>query len=76
MEPTPISPNGTNRLSERHKQIIVLIASDLTAKEIGDCLGISPRTVEFYRELIRQRLGVADNAGIVRYAIRVGMVQP
>ena len=71
---TPISPDGL--LTSRQKEIVTLITDDLTAKEIGDRMGISPKTVEFHRMLIRQRLGVSGTAGIVRYAIRTGLVQP
>jgi DNA-binding CsgD family transcriptional regulator len=74
MKPTPTSTNGL--LSPRQKQIVTLLADDLTSKEIGDRMGVSPKTVEFHRALIRQRLGVAGTAGIVRYAIRTGLVQP
>ena len=74
VEPTPISPDGL--LSPRQKQIVTLIAEDLTAKEIGDRMGISPKTVEFHKDLIRQRLSVTGTAGIVRYAIRTGLIQP
>lgn len=63
-------------LTPRQRQIVTLIADDLTAKEIGDRLGISPKTVEFHRILIRQRLDVTGTAGIVRYAIRAGLIQP
>ena len=63
-------------LTPRQKQIVTLIADDLTAKEISDRLDISEKTVEFQRLLIRRRLGVTGTAGIVRYAIRTGLVQP
>jgi DNA-binding CsgD family transcriptional regulator len=74
VEPTPPALNGIPHLSTRQKQIILLISEDLTAKEIGERLGISAKTVEFHRTLIRQRLEVAGTAGIVRYAIRAGLV--
>ena len=69
-------PNGLVDLTSRQRQIITLIADDLTAKEIGDRMGITTKTVEFHRALIRQRLGVAGTAGIVRYAIRTGLIEP
>ena len=69
-------PDGVVDLTPRQRQIVTLIAEDLTAKEIGDRMGISPKTVEFHRLLIRKRWGVAGTAGIVRYAIRTGLIQP
>ena len=74
MEPYRISPDGL--LTSRQKEIVSFIAEDLTAKEIGERLGISAKTVEFHRTLIRERLEVRGTAGIVRYAIRTGLVQP
>ena len=69
-------PSGLVDLTTRQRQIVTLIADDLTAKEIGNRMGISAKTVEFHRTLIRQRLGVTGTAGIVRYAIRAGLIQP
>jgi len=54
----------------------MLIAEDLTAKEIGDRLEISAKTVEFHRDLIKKRLGGVGTAGIVRYAIKAGLIAP
>jgi DNA-binding CsgD family transcriptional regulator len=76
MKPTRTAPNGVPHLCARQTEIVRLIAEDQTAKQIGDVLGISPKTVEFHRHLIKQRLDVAGTAGIVRYAIRLGLVQP
>ena len=57
-------------------KIVRLIAEDLTAKEIGFKLGISVKTVEFHRQSIRKRLGVAGITGIIRYAIRNRLIEP
>ena len=69
-------PSVVVDLTPRQRQIVTLIADDLTAKEIADRMSISPKTVEFHRTLIRHRLGVTGTAGIVRYAIRAGLIQP
>jgi DNA-binding CsgD family transcriptional regulator len=71
-----MSSNGFPSLTPRQEQIVVLIAEDLTAKEIGERLGISPRTVDFHRVLIKKQLEVIGTAGIVRYAIRTGLIDP
>lgn len=73
MEPTPVFLDDL--LSPRQKQIVTLIAADLTAKEIADRLRLSPKTVEFHKDLIRHRLEVKGTAGIVRYAIRTGLIR-
>ena len=74
--PIPPSSDGVPHLSQRQKEIVMLIAEDLTAKEIGERIGISAKTVDFHRELIRKKLGVVGTAGIVRYAIKSGLIQP
>jgi DNA-binding CsgD family transcriptional regulator len=71
-----MSSNGFPSLTPRQEQIVVLIAEDLTAKEIGERLGISPKTVAFHREIIKKQLEVTGTAGIVRYAIRTGLIDP
>lgn len=66
--------NGT--LSHRQQQILKMIAEDLTSKEIGDRLGVSAKTIEFHRLNIKERLGVRGVAGMVRYAVRAGLLEP
>ena len=39
-------------------------------------MGISAKTAEFHLDLIKQKLNVADTAGIVRYAIHTGLIVP
>lgn len=56
-------------LTNREKQIIKLIAEELTNVEIGKRLGISPRTVDTHRRNLLQKLDVKNTAGLVRYAI-------
>lgn len=68
--------SATPSLTERQKQILELIAQDLTAKEIGEKLGISHKTVEFHKQLLRKTLGNVGTAGMVRVAIRNGWIEP
>jgi DNA-binding CsgD family transcriptional regulator len=70
-EETPI-----DTLSHRQQEILKMIAEDLTSREIGDRLGVSTKTVEFHRINIKERLGVKGVAGMVRYAIRTGLLEP
>jgi DNA-binding CsgD family transcriptional regulator len=63
-------------LTERQKQILQLIANDLTSKEMAERLGISPKTVDFHKQVLRQKLGNLGNAGLVRLAIRNGWIEP
>lgn len=63
-------------LTERQKQILQLIAQDLTSKEIAGRLGISHKTVDFHKQLSRKKLGKVGTAGMVRLAIRSGWIEP
>jgi len=51
-----------------------LIAEGGSTKEIAGTLGISIKTAEAHRSQLMVRLGIHDVAGLVRYAIRTGMV--
>ena len=61
-------------LSPREREVLTLLACGHTSKEIGGVLGISPRTAEHHRARVMEKLGINDIAGLVRYAIRTGLV--
>ncbi len=61
-------------LSPRQHEVLRLLAEGKTMKEIAFVLKLSVKTVETHRALAMERIGVHDIAGIVRYAIRHGMV--
>lgn len=61
-------------LTARQTEILGLVASGKTTKEIARELGISPKTVEFHRAGLMERLGVHDVTALTRYAIQSGMV--
>ncbi|HUA98719.1 MAG TPA: response regulator transcription factor [Terracidiphilus sp.] len=63
-------------LTPRERQVLQLVAESKTTKEIAALLEISVKTVETYRSRIMEKLGIHETAGIVRYAIRHGVVQP
>lgn len=69
-EHSPGSP-----LTLRERQVLQLVAEGKTAKEIAYLLGISPKTAEAHRNKITNKVGVHGTAGLVRYAIRSGLVQ-
>ncbi len=62
------------QLTLRQREILQLIAEGKSTKEIGYMLQISPKTVDAHRAQIMERLNIRDLAGLVRYAIRSGMV--
>lgn len=61
-------------LTEREIEIIQLVASGLSNKEIADRLFISPRTVDTHRTNLMRKLEVNNVAGLVRYAIQNGFM--
>ena len=61
-------------LTPRQREILQLIAEGHSTKNIGFQLGLSVKTVEAHRTQIMERLGIHDVAGLVRFAIRVGLV--
>lgn len=64
------------QLRDRERQVLQLVAEGKTTKEIATMLGISAKTAESHRSKIMERLDIHDTAGLVRYAIREGLIQP
>ena len=63
-------------LTPRQREILQLAAEGHSSKEIAQVLNLSLRTVETHRAQIMERLDVHDLAGLVRFAVRVGLVTP
>lgn len=63
-------------LTARQREVLQLIAEGLSSKEIATRLDLSLKTVESHRTELMERLGIHGVAGLVRYAIRVGLVRP
>jgi PAS domain S-box-containing protein len=63
-------------LTERERQVLVLIAEGKSTKQAAARLGISYKTADSHRSRILEKLGVHETASMVRYAIRAGLVEP
>lgn len=61
-------------LTPRQREILVLIAEGASTKQIARQLDLSPKTVETHRAQLMERLGIHDMAGLIRFAVRTGMV--
>lgn len=61
-------------LTLRQTEILRLVANGHTTKEIARDLGISPKTVEFHRARLMQRIGVHDVTGLTRFAVQNGLL--
>jgi DNA-binding NarL/FixJ family response regulator len=63
-----------DRLTPRQREILQLIAEGRSTKQIADTLKLSVKTVETHRAQLMARLEIYDVPGLVRYAIRNGMI--
>lgn len=61
-------------LSERERQILVRVVRGQSSAAIGQVLHLSPKTVDTYRSRLMNKLGVGDVTALVRWAIRVGLL--
>ena len=64
------------KLTPRQMEVLRLMAEGLTTPEIARRLALSTKTVETHRGEIMKRVGIHDLVGLVRYAVRVGLVSP
>jgi two-component system response regulator NreC len=70
----PAAADGV-ALSDRERQILQLVAEGHTNRQIAAALGITPKTVDTHRTRLMTKLDIHDTPGLVRYAIRKGMVR-
>jgi DNA-binding NarL/FixJ family response regulator len=70
----PSRAAATLRLSLREREVLQLIAEGRSAKEIGDLLCVSVKTVDFHRINIKRKLGVRTTAELTKSAIEQGLV--
>jgi len=68
------SVNPLPSLSGRQREILQLIAEGQNTKRIADLLNVSPKAVEYHRMKLMALLGIHEVAGLVRYAIQVGLL--
>lgn len=65
---------GLDVLSLRERQVLEAVAQGLTNNQIGDQLGISPKTVARHRERIMNKLNLHSSTELVKFAIRTGLI--
>ncbi len=65
-----------DRLTPRQREILQLVAEGKSTRDIAALLHVSVKTVETHRAQLMDRLEIYDVPGLVRYAIRVGMISP
>jgi two-component system, NarL family, response regulator NreC len=63
-------------LTGRERQVLQLVAEGKTTKEVAVILGVTVKTAETHRTKLMEKLDIHSTAGLVRYAVRRGLVQP
>jgi len=63
-------------LTTREREVLQLVAEGKSTKQIAEILGIAQKTAESHRSHLMVKLGIHQVAGLVRYAVRRGLVQP
>lgn len=74
--PDDVAMRAVFSLTERERQVLVLIAEGRSTKEAASRLGISYKTADSHRSRILEKLGVHETASMVRLAIRAGLIDP
>lgn len=64
-----------DKLTDREREVVKLIAEAHTNKQIAEILGLSEKTVESHRSNILNKLGMSDRVELVRYAVRRGLIE-
>jgi two-component system, NarL family, response regulator NreC len=67
----PVDP-----LTPRERQVLQMVGEGRSTKDVAAILGISTKTAESHRARLMRKLDIHETAGLVRYAIRRGLVQP
>lgn len=62
------------RLTERERSVLQLVAGGFSAPEIGEKLFISPKTVDTYKQRINEKLGFAHRSDYVDFALKLGLL--
>jgi len=74
-EPQARSEDRYDRLSDRERQVLKLVADGLSNQEIADVLCLSVKTIMGYRANVMEKLGIHSRTELVKYAIRKGLVK-
>ncbi|MEM5389928.1 response regulator [Paraburkholderia phymatum] len=61
-------------LSDREFQVLQMLAAGRSINEIADACSLSAKTISTYKTRLMQKLGLSNNAGVIRYAIRHGLI--
>ncbi len=74
MEAWQTGEQRVESLTDRETEVIILTAQGKTMKTIGELLNISPKTVEFHRARLSQKLGLKNKSDLTAYAIKHNLI--
>lgn len=63
------------QLSEREREILIMLARGYSNRQIAELLNISPKTVDFHRTRVMKKLGVKGRVALAQYALRHGLIE-
>ena len=71
---SPLERSPFVKLTPRHREILQLVVEGKSTKEVAAILNLKVKTVEIHREQLMKRLDIHNVAGLVRYAVRYGII--
>lgn len=74
LPPAPANSDPWASLSDREREVLVLVARGYTAAEIGAQLNLSPKTIETYRLRCMEKLSMRSRAALVQFALAHGLL--
>ena len=74
--PASVAVRGYELLTEREQQVFRLVAQGHSTAQIAEILCVSAKTVEKHRTSLMNKLGVHDRMELLKYAIKIGVVDP
>ena len=75
-DPAKAEREKYEKLTERERDVLRLVAQGFSAPEIGERLFISPKTVDTYKQRIHEKMGLSHRAEYVQLAVRLGLLTP
>ena len=73
---TAPSDNSYAQLSDREKQVFLMLVEGNSTSQISDVLCVSPKTIEKHRANIIKKIGISQPIKMLQYAVRIGVVDP
>jgi DNA-binding NarL/FixJ family response regulator len=73
-DPAQADRERFDKLTQRERDVLRLVAQGFSATEIGERLFISPKTVDTYKQRINEKLGIAHRSDYVQFALKLGLL--